>query len=337
MNIWIDIVNSPHVLFFRPLINEYIEMGHNVTVTARKFGKTTSLLDSFAIPYKLVGSHKGSNFINKLTGLLSRSFSLLNYARDKNFDIALSHNSNDIAIASLFLDIPLVTSFDYEHAYSHHINVRVSKRVVIPSWIPSSSIYRYGASDIKIINYEGLKESYYLDKFKPDNSLVHKLKIDTSKVVITIRPPAESSHYHAKISNNLFYKLLLFLNRIKKVQTFVMPRTSSQASRLKSLKLSNIHLLEERVDGPSLVSHSDIVISAGGTMNREAVVLGTPVYTIFKPEMGAVDKTLIKKNFLKNLTNISSLKIVKKVSTPSFETIHPKVLANLFLINKNGK
>ena len=141
MKIWIDVVNSPHVLFFRPLIREYINMGHEVTVTAREFGKTTSLLDSFDIPYKLIGNHKGSNILRKLTGLFSRTFSLLKYAKYKNFDIALSHNSNDIAIASLFLGIPLVTSFDYEHAYTHHINVRIAKKVVIPNWIPNKNIY----------------------------------------------------------------------------------------------------------------------------------------------------------------------------------------------------
>jgi predicted glycosyltransferase len=311
MKIWIDMTNSPHVLFFRPIISELESRGHKVTITARDFAQTISLLDKQKIPYTKIGRHQGRNYFLKVRGLFARSFRLIAFARKKKFDLALSHNSNDIAVAAYLLRIPLVTMFDYEHAKSHHINLRLATKILVPDLIPNKPLYKYGAKDRKIDKYAGLKEEVYLADFIPDAGLLKTLGIDEKKILVTIRPPATMSHYH-RIENPFFDRLLEHLGKKKDVAMVVLPRTKEQGEDILKKKISNLLIPKEAIDGPSLEFFSDIVISAGGTMNRESVALGTPVYTIFAPEMGAIDRNLIRQGKLKKLTDLKQLKLQKK-------------------------
>jgi predicted glycosyltransferase len=327
MRVWIDLTNSPHVLVMRPVIDVLREDGHEVSVTARDFAQTLGLLDRFAIPHTAIGRHRGERLPAKAAGLASRSAALVRWARrderdsephppgthpPRRFDIALGHGSNDVSVAAALLRIPCSTMFDYEWAaVQHHVNCRLARAVVVPDAIPPERLERYGAKG-KVRAYEGLKEEYYLADFEPDPSVVAELRLDRERPIVVVRTPPEVSLYH-RFENDLFADVLARLRDAGArdgVQSVVLPRTDSQ--RLQLSGVPGFTVPARAIDAQSLICVADLVISAGGTMNREAVALGTPVYTTFEGRLGAVDERLIAQGRLRKLHSAEQLELVKR-------------------------
>ncbi|HEY8304713.1 MAG TPA: DUF354 domain-containing protein [Solirubrobacteraceae bacterium] len=324
MRVWIDLTNSPHVLVMRPVIELLREDGHDVRVTARDFAQTLQLLDRFGLDYTPIGSHRGERLAHKALGLASRSAALARWARRQargsgarppaSFDIALGHGSNDVSVAARLLRIPCSTTFDYEWAaVQHHVNCRLVQAVVVPDAIPRERLYRYGAKG-KIRAYEGLKEEYYLADFEPDAAVLDELALDSARPIVVVRTPPEVSLYH-RFENDLFGEVLARLRgaAAEGVQSVVLPRTATQRARLRDVP--GFTVPERAIDAQSLIAHADLVISAGGTMNREAVALDTPVYTTFEGRLGAVDERLIGEGRLRKLTVASDLTLAKRDSS----------------------
>jgi len=297
MRAWVDLTNSPHVLVMRPMIELLRAKGWEVEVTARDFAQTIGLLDRFGLDHEVIGHHRGGSRGSKAVGLASRSFELTRWAKGKKFDLALGHGSNDITVASWLLRIPCSTTFDYEYAtLQHQLNCHLADGVVVPALIPKERIERYGAKG-KLFQYEGLKEEYYLSDFEPDPSVPASLGIDTSRPWAVVRTPPAVALYH-RIENDLFGQALELLSDH---QAVVLPRTPEQREQLQAVP--GLIIPEKAVDAQSLVALADLVISAGGTMNREAVALGTPVLTVFAGRLGAVDEHLLNAGLLGRLTD----------------------------------
>lgn len=330
LKIWIDVTNSPHVLFFRPIIKELKKRGHNVIVTSRNFAQTIDLLNNFKIKHKEIGKYGGKSIFGKGLSLINRSMNLYSFAKNKKFDLALSHNSVDICIVSKLLNIPIIDLFDYEYAQFHHINFRCATKIMCPSYIDINDLKKYGANN-KLIFYEGLKEQMYLSDYKFDNDILNKLKIDSKKIIVVFRPPAESSLYHKGIKNQIYLNLIDFLGSKKNTTVVYFGRDKNQIQLIKKKKYTNFLIPENAIDGPSLIKKSDLVISAGGTMNREAVALGTPVYTILALKMGGVDKYLIKSGYLKELDSVDDIVLKKKSRSINLKLTSPKILVDTFL------
>jgi uncharacterized protein len=318
MRVWIDLTNSPHVLVMRPVIEVLREDGHDVEVTARDFAQTLQLLDRFSIEHTAIGRHRGERLVDKAVGLASRSTALVRWARrharsaDARFDIALGHGSNDVSVAARLLGIPSSTMFDYEWAaVQHHVNCRLARAVVVPDAIPPERLDRYGAKG-KIRAYEGLKEEYYLADFEPDAEVLAQLGVDRDRPLVVVRTPPEVSLYH-RFENDLFADVLARLREAASsdgVQSVVLPRTDAQRAQLSDVE--GFTVPERAIDAQSLIACADLVISAGGTMNREAVALGTPVYTTFEGRLGAVDERLIAENRLRKLTDVGQLDLAMR-------------------------
>lgn len=344
MRVWIDLTNSPHVLVMRPVIDVLREQGHEVRVTARDFAQTLQLLDRFAIEHTAIGHHRGERLADKALGLASRSAALVRWAREdsrsaaRRFDIALGHGSNDVSVAARLLGIPCSTMFDYEWAaVQHHVNCRLASAVVVPDAIPPRRLDRYGANG-KVRSYEGLKEEYYLADFEPDPAVVEQLGLDRARPIVVVRTPPEVSLYH-RFENDLFASVLVRLREAAGgggdgsgyhgrgpdrhegvdghggapgvgVQSVVLPRTDSQRAELRGV--DGFTVPERAIDAQSLIAFADLVISAGGTMNREAVALGTPVYTTFEGRLGAVDERLIADGRLRKLGGVEQLDLSKR-------------------------
>jgi predicted glycosyltransferase len=306
MRIWVDLTNSPHVLVMRPVIANLRARGHDVEVTARDFAQTLGLLERFGLEHTTIGRHRGGRLGAKARGLAERSLALTKWARSRRFDRALGHGSNDVTIAAALLGIPSSTMFDYEWAtVQHNINCRLADAVVVPDAIPPERLYRYGARG-KVRGYPGLKEEYYLADFEPDPSVLADLGLDRNadRPITVVRTPPEVSLYH-RFENDLFAQVL---DRLDGAQTVVLPRTPEQRSQLGRGR--GFIVPERAIDAQSLIAYADVVVSAGGTMNREAVALGTPVYTVFEGRLGAVDERLIGEGRLKRLTSADALEIV---------------------------
>jgi predicted glycosyltransferase len=318
MRIWIDLTNSPHVLVMRPVIELLKADGHDVRVTARDFAQTIELCQRFDIAHTAIGRHRGERLLAKGAGLASRSAALVRFARADarmnggRFDIALGHGSNDVTVAAAILRLPSATMFDYEWAtVQHNVNCRLARAVVVPAAIPPQRLDRYGARG-KVRSYEGLKEEYYLADFEPDPRILQTLLLDPARPIVVVRPPPEVSLYH-RFENDLFAEVLDRLRAAAEadgLQPVVLPRVESQRAELGGVP--GFVVPEHAIDAQSLIAHADLVISAGGTMNREAVALGVPVYTTFEGRLGAVDEELIAQGRLRKLTAVDELALGKR-------------------------
>ena len=322
---------SAHPLVFRPIINRLREQGHEVEVTARDYAQTLELLRMLDIEHTAFGRHGGESRSGKIAALFSRAREMRKFGKAGNFDLAACHGSNDLPIAARRLGIPTVDMFDYEWAtYQHNVGCRLSKRVMTPDTIPPERLRRYGVDDGKLAQYPGLKEEYYLADFEPDPDVLEQLGIDREKVLVVLRPPPDVSLYHRK-SNPLFPQVVRHLGTHEGVQAVVLPRTTAQKEYVRSLALPSLVIPDTAVDAQSLIAFADLVVSAGGTMNREAVALGTPVYTTYGGRLGGVDEALIREGRLRPLSDPRALDLDKHASHDARTKRDPQLLVDLII------
>ncbi|MGZ8650373.1 MAG: DUF354 domain-containing protein [Solirubrobacteraceae bacterium] len=307
MRVWVDLTNSPHVLVLRPVIAALERDGAEVLVTARDFAQTLELCERFGIEHEPIGRHRGGRLGSKAVGLASRSAALTRWARGRRFDLALGHGSNDVTVAAALLRIPCSTAFDYEWArVQHTVNCRLCQAIVVPDAIPPERLARYGASAAKLGRYPGLKEEYYLADFEPDPAVLDELGLDRSRPIAVVRTPPEVSLYH-RFESPLFAGVL---ERLRGEQAVVLPRTPEQHAEL--ARAGGFVMPERAIDAQSLIAFADLVISAGGTMNREAAALGTPVWTTFSGRPGAVDDRLIAEGRMQRLERAEDVVLAKR-------------------------
>jgi hypothetical protein len=302
-----------HVLVFRPLIEIMRGRGDEVEITARDYAQTLELLELHGLQADAVmGRHAGRSRLQKARQMTHRLGELRKWARDRDFDVALAHGSHELTISARRLGIPSSTTFDYEFAtLQHQLGCRAATRVVVPDAIPPERLRPYGVRPPKLVQYPGLKEEYYLADFEPDRSLLERFGVDPARVLVVLRPPPDVSLYH-RHSNPLFPQTLEHLGRAEDVSAIVLPRTEEQREYVSGLALPSVIVPEGAVDAQSLIALADLVVSAGGTMNREAAALGVPVYTTYGGRLGGVDEALIREGRLKPLTDPRALELTKR-------------------------
>jgi hypothetical protein len=343
VRVWVDLTNSPHVLVMRPVIERLHENGHMVSVTARDYAQTLDLCERLGVAHTAIGHHRGERLGAKAAGLASRTTALVRWARTQElahgrFDVALGHGSNDVTVAAALLRIPSSTMFDYEWAtVQHNVNCRLARSVVVPEAIPPERLARYGATR-KLRRYAGLKEEYYLADFTPDESVLGELGLVRDRPLVVLRTPPEVSLYH-RFSSDRFAAVVERLRRAsveRGTQTVVLPRVAAQRELLAPIE--GLTVPERAIDAQSLIAFADVVVSGGGTMNREAVALGTPVYTTFEGRLGAVDERLIAEGRLLRLTRVEDLDLdLGRRSDGERVRRDPQVLVDLLLSAVPGR
>src|SRR3954464_10484544 len=326
-----------HGLRLRPIIDRLRAQGHEVLVTARVYTQTLELLDLHGMEYTLIGKHGGASRVRKLMRLMQRTAGMSTYGSGPSVDLAIAHGSNDIAIASRLLGIPEANMHDYEFAVAqHNVGCRLAWRVIFPDSVPPERLKRFGVGPKKLFQYPGIKEEYYLSDFEPDPDALGKLGVDTERVVVVVRPPPDVSLYHRK-SNPLFPQVLARVGSDPGVHAVVLPRTEEQRSYVKELALPSLIVPHHAVEAQSLVPLADLVVSAGGTMNREAVALGTPVYTTYGGRLGGVDEALIRSGRLRPLTDPRALELKKQAGDGQRTKRDPQLLVDLILGAADGE
>jgi predicted glycosyltransferase len=301
-----------HVLVFRPLIGLLRERGAEIEVTSRDYAQTLQLLELHGIDAEVIGRHGGRSRLGKARSLASRLRALRRWARGRRFDVALAHGSHELTMTARRYDIPSATTFDYEFAWlQHQLGCRAATKVVVPDAIPAERLAKYGAEPPKLLQYAGLKEEYYLADFEPDRRVLEPFAFDPSHTLVVVRTPPDVSLYHRR-SNPLFPQVLDHLGRQENARAIVLPRTPEQRDYVRGLALPSVVVPETAVDAQSLIALSDLVVSAGGTMNREAAALGVPVYTTYGGRLGGVDEALIREGRLRPLTDPRALDLTKR-------------------------
>jgi predicted glycosyltransferase len=319
MRIWIDLGNSPHVPFFRPLIKEFERRGHQVEITARAFAQTVELACAAGLAPVVIGSHGGRNISSKGAKLIQRAVGLARWARSRKFDLAVSHNSHEQIVAASALGIRTVTLMDYEHHPANHLSFRLASRVIVPDCFPDESLRRCGAKDGKVRRYHGTKEDVYLADFLPDPDFsehLRGLQINQSEVLVIARAPASFALYH-RMEDDLFDQLLERISAQSNVKVILLARIETQQANLAARhKAENIIFPRETLAGADLIAAADLVVSAGGTMNREAAALGVPAVTTFSGKWAAVDEKLVREGRLKRLRTLKDLETVEIKKKP---------------------
>ena len=319
MRIWIDLANSPHVPFFQALREEFAARGHDVEFTAREFAQTVELAHAAGLAPEVIGGHGGRGLSGKAGNLIGRAWRLARWARGRGFDLAVSHNSYSQIVAARALRLKAVTLMDYEHQPANHLAFRLASRVVVPRAFPADALRRFGARAAKVRRYEGFKEDVYLADFRPDPSslagLRRTLGAGDESVLVVVRPPASEALYH-RFENELFGALLARLASCERARTVFLARTEAQREEFAPrLSRGRFVLPPHALDGALLVSAADLVVSAGGTMNREAAALATPAATIYAGRWAAVDEQLVREGRLVRLAtraDVDALPLVKK-------------------------
>ena len=306
--IWIDLDNSPHVPFFVPIMEELRKRGHEVFVSARNSYQVCDLLRLHNIQCEVLGGHWGKHRLLKILGTCVRAVRLLPLILKSRPDLSISHGSRSQVIASRLLNIPTLVIYDYE--FADKLGFLYSLWFMTPEYLSDPADRKRKATTLK---YPGLKEDVYVPRFRPDPELRNQLGITTGKVVITVRPPATEAHYHNREAEVLLQSAMNFFMEEAETQVVLLPRNEHQEIDLRRtwkdwISKERVIIPEHAVDGLNLVWLSDLVVSGGGTMNREAAALGVPVYSIFRGRIGAVDRYLVEQGRLTLIEKVEDVR-----------------------------
>lgn len=318
--IWIDLDNSPHVPLFVPIIRHYRKRGVNVVLTAREHSQTIELLKLHGLDgtFTVIGRHHGKGKLSKILGTLGRARQLAAFIKrgGSRISVAVSHGSRSMVLAARWLKIPVVTMYDYEFTETRIFN-SFSDRVIVPERIPDSVLDEIGLAKDKRVKYPGIKEELYIRGFQPDTAFrqefLVKHECGAESVFAVLRPPATTANYHSSKSEEIFDGLLKHLLRSDGVFTAIVPRTAEQEDYIEAsidrmaLSHGNFTILREAVDGLQLAFAADLLISGGGTMNREAALLGVPVYSIFAGRLGSLDAQMEKEGLITFVREIGDI------------------------------
>ncbi|MGD0907613.1 MAG: DUF354 domain-containing protein [Candidatus Acidiferrales bacterium] len=306
--IWIDLDNSPHVPFFVPIVEALRNEGHEVILTARDAYQVCDLIKYYGLPARVIGRHYGKSKILKMLGTCWRTVQLAAIVGRQKPDIAVSHGSRGCMMASMFLRTKGLTISDYE--FAGKFNFMGTRWRAYPEVVPNDRIERPG---VTILKYPGIKEDVYLSRFRPDPELRTRIGVASNDLLITIRPPAGEAHYHNPESEALLTEVLNVYSRHPEARVLLLPRNKRQENELRAIWTDQIAsgkiLIPPHVeDGLNIIWNSDLVISGGGTMNREAAAMGVPVYSIFRGAIGAVDRYLVDQGRLTLLEHVADVR-----------------------------
>ena len=303
MRVWIDLANSPHPLLFAPVARRLEQLGHEVRVTVRDNAQTAELTRERWDDLEVIGGPSPSGRAAKVAALTCRVAALARWARATRPDVALSHNSYAQLACARGLGIRAVTAMDFEFQPANHAGFRLADTVLIPEALAAAGLRRQGATPRKTLLYPGLKEEVYLGDFEPDRTVLDRVGITRAPgiAIAVVRTAPTRALYH-RFGNALFDDALRVLAAQPHVRCVVLARHPEQAAAIGALRLPNVIAPRSAIDTRSLMWAADLVLGAGGTMTREAALLGVPTLTLFAGREPAVDRWLIERGLLGRLS-----------------------------------
>ena len=308
MKVWIDFSNSPHPLLFEPVARRLEREGHRVLITARDNAQTAELTRARWPAAEMIGGPSPGGRAAKAAAMLDRVRSLTRWAREHRPDAAVSHNSFAQLAAARAASIPALNAMDYEHQPANHISFRLATRLMLPQALEATHVRRFGASERKTSYYDGLKEELYLAGFRPNSGVERELGIErpAGELLVVARTPPSGALYH-RGDNPLFRRILEGVAQQGGVHCVVLTRRPEQREELARMNLPGVVLPERAIDSRSLMYAADLVVGAGGTMTREAALLGVPTVSVFAGATAAVDRWLQDRGSLRRLESIEDV------------------------------
>lgn len=324
MKIWIDIVNTPHVRFFNGIIKKLRKDGHEVLITARDFSNIHDLLDIFGLEYTSIGDH-GVTLEEKLLSSTKRAYDLSKFISKEDIDIAITKHSIELPRVAFGLGIPNIFILDNEHAIAaNKLTLPLTNKLIIPEIFDVWNTIKFGMNPNNIVQYNGTCEITHLEDFKYNEKILETLNLDLddNKKIILMRPePSLASYLHTDCTKSV---LTPIVNELKDIANIlVIPRFKAQSTIFK--EIPHVHVIKTPVDTFSLTKRADLLIGAGGTMNREAALLKTPVISCYPGKVLSVDKYYIEKGLMKRSTDLNEIiKLAKELLTKKSKEVELK-------------
>lgn len=324
MKIWIDIVNTHHVRFFNGIIKKLRKDGHEVLITARDFSNIHDLLDIFGLEYTSIGDH-GVTLEEKLLSSTKRAYDLSKFISKEDIDIAITKHSIELPRVAFGLGIPNIFILDNEHAIAaNKLTLPLTNKLIIPEIFDVWNTIKFGMNPNNIVQYNGTCEITHLEDFKYNEKILETLNLDLddNKKIILMRPePSLASYLHTDCTKSV---LTPIVNELKDIANIlVIPRFKAQSTIFKDIP--HVHVIKTPVDTFSLTKRADLLIGAGGTMNREAALLKTPVISCYPGKVLSVDKYYIEKGLMKRSTDLNEIiKLAKELLTKKSKEVELK-------------
>lgn len=301
MKIWFDLTNSPHINFFRQMIEELKAEGHEVVITCRPLANTIDLLDLYKMDYTVVGKHYGKSSRKKAMGFFVRVNQLQKFLKKAKVDVGISQSSFYSPIAGKLAGVPTIYTNDNEHAAGNKISFLFAKKIFVPEFIPKENVANALVNEKKVMQYPGVKEGIYLWKkykgFKLDTSKLNKIYIRTE--------PQLAQYYSAK--QNFMDGIIKDLK--DKYEVVILPRTADQAEYYSTEEFKGVTVCKKPLPFEEIAKDCLLFIGAGGTMTREMAVIGIPTISVYQDALLDVDKYLIKEGIMMHDMNLTSQKV----------------------------
>lgn len=288
---WVDVENPPQVQYLTPFVRVLAERGHRVVLTARDSGMTLPLLRQRGLDPRVVGGNPPGARLAKLLAVAVRAIGLGSLARKTRPDFVLS-SSRASAAAARLLGIPCFIVCDYEYA-ELGLYRRFDATLLHPDVISVSRFRELGFPPERLIAFAGIKEDISFAGVDLESIPEQTWSSGDARLRVLVRPPAESSHYFDPRSRTILLALLDHLADRDDVHTVFAPRSPGQVGDVLAPRWRRTPtVLSRPVPFDSLLRSVDRVVSAGGTMLREAAYLGVPAFSLFAGHLGAVDDYL---------------------------------------------
>ncbi len=307
MRIWFDADNAPHVLILRPLVAELQRRGHEVHFTARDRASTCELMDLYGLPYTRVAGEYGTGMAGKVAGTLGRALALARAMRAWKADVSFGHGSRALPLASRLLGVPTVTMYDYEWVSPAIFNL-CCRSILLPAVIDAGRCREAGIRPDRARGFPGYKEELYLATRPFDPVVAGELGLRPDLIRVLLRPPATTAHYHNPEAELILDELLALLAGTPGVQLVYVARGREQMAFLERHRFEHLVVPQRVYDGPTLVSEMDLVAGGGGTMTREAAILGVPSCSFFRGRLGRVDEALEREGRLVMLRSVAEVR-----------------------------
>jgi predicted glycosyltransferase len=235
-------------------------------------------------------------------------------------DVSFGHGSRALPIASRLLGVPTATMYDYEWVNPAVFNI-CCRAILLPEAIDLQRCREAGINGARVRHYPGYKEHLYLAGPIGGADLMNELGLVEPAVNVLVRPPATAAHYHNPDAERILAEVLRRLERESSVQVVYLARSRDQLAFLDGHSLPRLLVPKKVYDGPTLISCMDLVIGGGGTMTREAAILGVPSYSFFRGRTGRVDESLESSGSLVMLRRpddiAEKLRIAKRKPSPT--------------------
>ena len=286
MKIWIDVANSPQVIFALPFIQEFRNKDYEVIITSRPHANTEELLALNGVDFISIGSHYGSSKIKKLFGLFIRCWKLYKFLSNKKINFSFSQSSFYLPLVSYFIGCKSLYTNDNEYAKGNLIGRLFSDVCYFPkAW--NKKVSAVG----KVRYYDGVKEAVYMKDY------ILEKNIKAEQGIIYFRPEAWDAQYYNRVDTDRVISFLIDIGR--KYKVIILPRSNEQSEIFNSIKSDNISIAKNPIRLQKILSNASCFIGAGGSMSREIALSSVPTITTYDHHLLAVDRLLIKKNLLR--------------------------------------